>query len=116
MRGDLNGLVLVWGEWLSASACISFRKACQTSVRDACQHQLHFFCCLSEIGLKHHHHQKPNCRFLSEYYLLLIADINISLLQQNYGFILRKGGLFHITGFILYCHLVAKKIFTRACK
>lgn len=82
MRGDLNGLVLVWGEWLSASICVSFRKACQTSIRDGCQHQLNFFCCLSEIELKHHHQQKSNCRFLSEYCLLLTADINIFTLAK----------------------------------
>lgn len=26
MRGELNGLVLVWGEWLFASVCVLFIK------------------------------------------------------------------------------------------
>lgn len=35
MKGDLNGLVLVWGEWLFASVCVLFKKACQPLTRNA---------------------------------------------------------------------------------
>lgn len=35
MKGDLNGLVLVWGEWLSASICVLFEKACQPLTRNS---------------------------------------------------------------------------------
>lgn len=97
-------------KWFSSSlgrmvVSVSFKKACQTSIRDGYQHQLHFFCCLSEIEL-------TNKNITVDFYLNIAYCSSLTLIflhYQNYYFILKKGGLFHITGFILYCHLFAKK-------
>lgn len=79
MRGDLNGLVLVGGEWLCASVFVLFKKACQPLIRNACKHQLFLFQYSLFVRERTQTNKKSNCGFRSEYCILLISDIHVSL-------------------------------------
>lgn len=77
MRGDLNGLVLVWGEQLLAGVCVLFEKSWQSFRRNACKNLLFFF---QYVWLDRDRFLvQPISRFKSECCLFFISDIHNSM-------------------------------------